>query len=85
MIGVAGSDDVFFILGVKTFVSDNDLEMEGFSRGAIFEASGARLAAFSKSELELRYLKLSFGKRPFMDDLALDKEGLGEPLVLASA
>lgn len=85
MIGVTGRDDVLFILGVNIFVSDNDLEMEGFSRGAVFEVSGARLAAFSISELELRYLKLSFGKRPFKEDLALDKEGPGEPLVLASA
>lgn len=81
--GVTGRDDVLFILGVNSFVRDNDLEIVGFSRVPVAKPSDAKLSAFSTSE-EVRYLKLSFGKRPLMDDLPLDEEGPGDPLVLAS-
>lgn len=82
-IGVTGSDDVCFILGVKIPVSDNDLEIEGFFRG-IDEASGAGVAAFSISKVEIRDLKLSLGNKLFKDDLPFDEEGAGEPPALAS-
>lgn len=81
--GFTGRDAVLFILGVNIFVSDNDLDIEGFSRGWL--PSGTWLATFSISVLEFRYLKLSFGKIPFKVDLPLDVDGPGEPLVLASA
>lgn len=84
-IGVTGSDDVLFILGVNIFVSDSDLDIKGLSLGVAHEVSAAWLAAFSTSKLVFRYLKFSFGKKPFMDDLALDDEGPGEPFFLASA
>lgn len=82
-IGVTGKDDVLLIRGVNSFVRDNDLEMEGFSLAPVDDPSEARLEAFSISE-ELRYLKLSFGKRAFIDDLPLAEEGPGDPLTLAS-
>lgn len=83
-IGVTGRDDVLFILGVSSFVRDSDLEIVGFSRGPVVDPSEVELSAFSTSE-EPRYLKLSFGKRPLIDDLPdLEEEGPGEPLVLAS-
>lgn len=84
-IGVTGSEDVLFILGLNIFVRDNVLEIEGFSRGIVDEMSGAKLAVFSTSKVEIRDLKLSLGKRLFKDDLPLDEEGPGEPLALASA
>lgn len=83
-IGVTGSDDVLFTLGVNIFVREYDLGIEGFSCTSVDEASEARLAAFSASE-ELRYMKLSFGKRFLMDDLPLAEEGPGEPVTLSSA
>lgn len=58
--------------------------MEGFSRGGpAGDPSKARLTAFSTSE-ELRFLKLSFGKRDLLHDLPLDEEGPGDALNLAS-
>lgn len=81
--GVTGSDDVCFILGVKIFVSENDLEIEGFSR-SIDEACGGGMAAFSISKVEIRDLKLSLGNKLFKDDLPFDEEGPGEPPALAS-
>lgn len=83
-IGVTGSDDALFILGVKIFESDNDLEIDGFSLGMLHEVSGGRLAAFSTSNVEIRDLKLSLGKRLLKDDFPLDVEGPGEPQALAS-
>lgn len=82
-IGVTGRDDVLFILGVNSFVRDNDREIVGFSLVPVAEPSEGKLSAFSTSE-EVRYLKLSFGKRPLMDDLPLEEEGPGDPLVLPS-
>lgn len=82
IISVTGRDDALFILGVNSFVRDNDLAIAGFSRGPVPDASEAKLAAFSISE-EVRDLKLSFGKRAFID-LALEEEGPGDPLVLAT-
>lgn len=58
--------------------------MEGFSLSEVEEDSGAKIAAFSISELAFLCLKLSFGKRLFKDDLPLDVEGPGDPLILAS-
>ncbi|KAM1099929.1 hypothetical protein ACFX2B_006392 [Malus domestica] len=57
--------------------------MEAFSRTPVEEPSEARLEAFSASAV-LRYLKLSFGKRDFIDDLPLAEEGPGDPLILPS-
>ena len=82
-IGVTGSDDVLFTLGVKIFVSEYDLEIKGFSCAPVDEASEARLLAFSTSE-EVRYMKLNFGKRFLMDDLPLVEEGPGDPVLLSS-
>lgn len=81
-IELTGSDDVLFILGVKIFVSDNDLEIDGFSLGMLYEESGGRLAAFSKSSVEIRDLKLSLGKRFLKDDFPLD--GPGDPQAFTS-
>lgn len=68
---------------MNSFVRDIDLDMEGFSRGGpAGEPSEAGLTAFSTSE-ELRFLKLSFGKRDLLQDFPLDEEGPGDPLVLA--
>lgn len=72
-IWVAGSDDVLFILDVKAFERDNDLDNEvaidGFSCELVAgEAPRTRLATFSISGVEFRYLKLSLGKTLFMDD-----------------
>ena len=82
--GSPGRDDVLFILGVNIFESDNDLEIEGFSREVVDEPPRARLAAFSISKVELRFLKLNLGRRLFMDDLPLVAEGPGEPVALVS-
>lgn len=69
---------------MNSFVRDNDLAIAGFSRVPAADASDGKFSAFSISE-EVRDLKLSFGKRPFMDDLALEEDGPGDPLVLAAA
>lgn len=82
--GVPGRDDVLFILGVNILESDNDLEIEGFSREIADEPPKARLAAFSLSKVALRFLKLNLGRRLFMDDLPLVAEGLGDQVALAS-
>lgn len=74
-IGVTGKDVVLFMRGVKIFVSDHDLDMEGFSCVLVVDEPESRLAVFSASELELRYLKLSLGSKFLMDGLALDEEG----------
>ena len=81
-IGLTGKDDVLFIFGVKSFVRDNVLVIKGFSRVPVDEAPSARMAAFSISEVEVRYLKLNFGSRFLMDDLPLDDEGPGDTLNL---
>lgn len=71
-------------MGVNILVSDNVLDMEGFSFREVIEDSGAKFAAFSISELILLALKLSFGKR-LLNDLPFDEEGPEEdPLILAS-
>lgn len=82
--GVPGRDDVLFILGVNIFESDNDLEIEGFSREVVDEPPRARLAALSLSEVALRFLKLNFGRRLFLDDLPLVAEAPGDPVTLVS-
>ena len=82
-IGVTGSDDVLFTLGVNIFESEYDLGIEGFSCIPVDGASEARLEAFSISE-EVRYMKLNFGRRLLMDDLPLAEGGPGEPVILSS-
>lgn len=81
-VGETGKDDVLFIFGVKSFVRDNVLGIKAFSRVPVEEAPSARMAAFSISEVEFRYLELSFGSKFLMDDLPLD-EGPGDTLILA--
>lgn len=76
-IGVAGKDDVLFILGVKIFVRENVLAIDGFSLIS-GETPSASMAAFSISEFGLRNLKLSLGRRFFMADFPLDVEGPGD-------
>ena len=85
MMGVTGSDEVLFILGVKIFERDKDLDIEGFSCAPFDEPSRARLATFSTSE-ELLWIKLNLGKRLLIDDLPLDEDGPGDPdpLILTS-
>lgn len=68
---------------MNIFESDNDLEIDSVSREIVDEPPRARLAAFSLSKVELRFLKLNFGRRLFMDDLPL-LEGPGEPVALVS-
>lgn len=60
-------------------VRDNVLERKGFF-GA--EPSSARNAAFSISELVLRNLKLSLGRKVLIVDLLFDEEGPGDSLAL---
>lgn len=81
-IGVAGKDDVFFGLGVKSFVRENVLEINGFSWVPVGVPPSARVAAFRISEVVFRYLKLSFGRRLLTVDLVLDDEGPGDTLIL---
>ena len=77
-VGVLGKDDVFFILGVKSFERENVLKMRGFSRISADEPPSAKMAAFSTSKLVLRCLKLNFGRRLFKDDLFFDDEWTGD-------
>lgn len=63
---------------MNSFVRDKDLEIVGFSRGPGADPSDAKFSAFSTSE-EVRYLKLSFGKRLLIDDFPLEEEGPGDP------
>lgn len=72
-IGVTGKDVVLFMRGVKIFVGDHDLNMDGLSCILVVDKPESRLPAFSISELELQYLKLSFGSKFLMDGLALDE------------
>ncbi|OMO65162.1 hypothetical protein COLO4_31479 [Corchorus olitorius] len=74
--GCYGSEDVLFILGINIFVSDNVLEMEGFSLTEVLEEDSG--AAFS---IIVLCLKLSFGNRLFKVDFPLDEE---DPQALAS-
>lgn len=83
-IRVTGIEDVLFIGGVNIFVSDNVVATTGFSLGELEEDSGSKFAGFSMSELGFLYLKLTFGKRFFKDDLPLDEEGPEDPVILAS-
>lgn len=77
-IGVPGKEDAFFILGVKSFESENVLEMRGFPCTSADEPPSAKMAAFSISKLLLRYLKLNFGRKLFKGDLLFDDEWTGD-------
>ena len=80
--GLTGNDDVLLTAGMNNLVKDNDLKTEGFSFCPP-ENSGACTLCFSLSVAELRDLKLSLGRRFFMDDLPLDNDGLGGINILA--
>lgn len=71
-----------FALGLKTFVKDSVLERKGFFSIPADEPPSANIAAFSISEVVLRYLKLNFGRRFLMVDLLFDVEGSGESFIL---
>lgn len=81
-IGVTGRDDVFFILGVNSFVRDTVLGIKNFCRGDGVPPR-ARMAAFSISEFLFLSLKLSLGRRLFKDALPREDEGLDDSLNLA--
>lgn len=81
-IGVTGKDDVFFPPGVIKFLRENVLGIRGFFGATVDEPSSARKTAFSISELVLRILKLSFGRKVLIVDLFFDEEGRGDSLIL---
>lgn len=78
-----GNDEVLFILGVNILLSDNDLEIKGFSRGPEEETSRVDAFAFSISASVL-FLKLNFGRMFLNDDLPFDVADPGELFVGAS-
>nr|GMD62739.1 hypothetical protein Iba_chr12bCG8290 [Ipomoea batatas] len=77
-IGDTGNDDVLFILGLKIFVTESCLSIEGFSC-LPGEHPRASIAARSMSDVVFRNLKLNLGMKLFTDDdLPLDDES-GDP------
>jgi len=61
---------------------DNVLERKGFFGATVADPPSARKAAFSISELVLRNLKLSLGRKVLIFDLFFDDEGPGDSLLL---
>lgn len=71
-MGVTGRDEVLLILGVNSFESDSDLDIEAFSW------QETSTCPFSTSVLESFGLKPTFGIRFFREDLVLGGAGPGE-------
>lgn len=87
-VEATGIEEVLLILGVKIFerenVLDNELEIGGFSCNTEDEPLIASSYALSMSKGAFLFLKFSFGKKSFMDDLILDEDGPGGIIFLAS-
>lgn len=69
-MGVTGRDEVLLILGVNSFESDSDLDIEAFSCNAEGEYTTSP-CPFSISVWEVFGLKPAFGIRFFRDDFPL--------------
>lgn len=80
---VTGRDDVLLMDGENSFAKENDLDTRGLSVDPADEAPRARIVAFSMSEVELRDLKLTRGRRLFKDGFPLDDDGLGDIFIFA--
>lgn len=80
-MGVTGNETELFILGVKIFENDHDLDIDGLSCVPEVEETESALSA---SELEPRFLKLNLGRRFRMDDLPRVEEGPEGPYTLES-
>lgn len=80
-IGVTGNETELFILGVKIFENDHDLDIDGLSCAAEVEETESALSA---SELEPRFLRLNLGRRFRMDDLPRVEVGPEDPYTLES-
>lgn len=84
-IGVAGKEYALFPFGVKNFESENVLVIRGLPPLTDEGDPMDRMAAFSLSEEEFLNLKLSLGRRFFIDDLSLrmvELEDLSNPATI---